>query len=69
MLENNTPLNWIIAPHKIDSKSILELEKLIPIDYAKWSTFDFESDFNKKVLIVDKIGILSSYINFQNLPM
>ena len=62
--ENNTSLNWIIAPHKIDSKSILELEKLIPIDYAKLSTFDFESDFNKKVLIVDEIGILSSLYKF-----
>ena len=61
---NNTPLNWIIAPHKIDSKSISDLEKLIPIDYAKWSTFDFESDFNKKVLIVDEIGILSSLYKF-----
>ena len=61
---NNTPLNWIIAPHKIDSKSISDLEKLIPIDYAKWSTFDFESDFNKKVLIVDKIGVLSSLYKF-----
>ena len=62
--ENNTPLNWIIAPHKIDPKSIYELEKLIPIDYAKWSTFDFGSDFNKKVLIVDEIGILSSLYKF-----
>lgn len=62
--DNNSPLNWIIAPHKIDSKSISDLEKLIPIDYAKWSTFDFESDFNKKVLIVDKIGILSSLYKF-----
>ena len=62
--EKNTPLNWIIVPHKIDSKSILELEKLIPIDYAKWSTFNFESDFNKKVLIVDEIGILSSLYKF-----
>ncbi len=62
--ENNTPLIWVIAPHKIDSKSILELEKLIPIDYAKWSTFDFASDFNKKVLIVDEIGILSSLYKF-----
>ena len=62
--ENNTPLNWIIAPHKIDSKSILELEKSIPIDFAKWSTFDFESDFHKKVLIVDEIGILSSLYKF-----
>jgi len=62
--KNKTPLNWIIAPHKIDSKSIADLEKLIPIDYAKWSTFDFESDFNKKVLIVDEIGILSSLYKF-----
>lgn len=62
--DNNTPLKWIIAPHKIDSESISSLEKLIPIDYAKWSTFDFESDFNKKVLIVDKIGILSSLYKF-----
>ena len=64
---NNTPLNWIIAPHKIDSKSISDLEKLIPIDCAKWSTFNFESDFNKKVLIVDKIGYLSSLYKFSKL--
>ena len=62
--DNNTPLKWIIAPHKIDSKSISDLEKLIPIDYAKWSTFDFKSDFYKKVLIVDEIGILSSLYKF-----
>ena len=62
--KNNSPLKWIIAPHKIDSKSISNLEKLIPIDYAKWSTFNFESDFDKKVLIVDKIGILSSLYKF-----
>ena len=65
--ENNTPLNWIIAPHKIDSKSILELEKSIPIDFAKWSTFDFESDFHKKVLIVDEIGILSSLYKYSKI--
>ena len=63
----NTPLNWIIAPHKIDSKSILELEKSIPIDFAKWSTFDFESDFHKKVLIVDEIGILSSLYKYSKI--
>ncbi len=63
----NTPLNWIIAPHKIDPKSISDLEKSIPISYAKWSTFDFEGDFNKKVLIVDKIGILSSLYKFSKL--
>ena len=57
-------LNWIIAPHKVDPKSISDLEKLIPIDYAKWSTFDFENDSNKKVLIVDEIGILSSLYKF-----
>ncbi len=62
--DNNTPLKWIIAPHKIDSKSISDLEKLIPIDYAKWSTFDFKTDFNKKVLIVDEIGVLSSLYKF-----
>ena len=62
--DNNTPLNWIIAPHKVDSKSISDLEKLLPIDYAKWSTFNFKTDFKKKVLIIDEIGILSSLYKF-----
>ncbi|MBU86911.1 MAG: 3-deoxy-D-manno-octulosonic acid transferase [Flavobacteriaceae bacterium] len=62
--DNNTPLNWIIAPHKVDSKSITDLEKLIPIDYAKWSTFSFKTDLNKKVLIIDEIGVLSSLYKF-----
>ena len=60
----NTPLKWIIAPHKVDLKSISDLEKLIPIDYAKWSTFNFKTDFNKKVLIIDEIVILSSLYKF-----
>ena len=62
--DNNTPLKWIIAPHKVDSKSISDLEKLVPIDYAKWSTFNFKTDFKKKVLIIDEIGILSSLYKF-----
>lgn len=52
-------LKWIIAPHRVDKKAIDQLTTCLSVPYAKWSTYSKETDFNKSVLILDCIGILS----------
>ena len=52
-------IKWIIAPHKIDQKSIDQLTSTLAVPYAKWSTYSRENDQRKSVLILDCIGILS----------
>lgn len=53
-------IKWIIAPHKIDALSIKSLEKQLKIPFAKWTSYHSPEDRNKKVLILDCIGVLSS---------
>lgn len=60
----NYGFKWIIAPHKIDSAAIGQLEKQLKTPFAKWSTFNDKIDGDKNVLILDCIGVLSSAYHY-----
>lgn len=60
----NTSWKYIIAPHDIQEKRILEIEKQLPgiaIRYSKAEKYDLD---DCKVLIIDNIGILSSLYQY-----
>ena len=48
----------IIAPHKIDEETLGAIEKKLVLPYVRWSQFK-ETDSEKKVLIIDCIGLLT----------
>jgi 3-deoxy-D-manno-octulosonic-acid transferase len=53
------PEDWklIIVPHEVHESHIADIEKLFGNDAAKWSSWT-ANDRNKKVLIVDTVGLL-----------
>ena len=64
LLKKPKPLKLIIAPHQVSKSSIENLQKRISVPCAKWSNFDFESDSEKNVLIVDTIGQLANIYHY-----
>ena len=64
LLKKPKPLKLIIAPHQVSKSSIENLQKRIPVPCAKWSNFDFESDTDKNILIVDTVGQLASIYHY-----
>ncbi len=58
----HTPLSWrlIIAPHEVDNEHIEEIEKLFSGNTIRWSQLNSHNmeQGNKRILLVDKIGIL-----------
>ena len=57
----------IIAPHKVDSKSIKTLTSMLNKSYALYSSLEREIDFKKNILIIDSIGILSKIYKYGSL--
>lgn len=57
--------NWklILAPHEVNDKHIADVEQLFP-NAAKWSDADVVHVAEHRVLIVDKIGLLSSIYRY-----
>jgi 3-deoxy-D-manno-octulosonic-acid transferase len=57
------PSDWklILAPHEIDTKHIKQVQDLFGSDAALYSSLANNNTFyNKKVLVIDNIGMLSS---------
>jgi 3-deoxy-D-manno-octulosonic-acid transferase len=72
-LKNNTFASWkfIFAPHDISSGNIERLKKDLPNEYALYSNLKNQSItqshnhfFNKRILIIDNIGMLSSLYQY-----
>jgi len=57
---------WIIAPHKVDPSSIKKIENELTVPYTKWSTYEKSKDQNKRVLLLDCIGVLASAYSYAN---
>ncbi|MBL30441.1 MAG: 3-deoxy-D-manno-octulosonic acid transferase [Flavobacteriaceae bacterium] len=57
-IENTKSPKIIIAPHECNQDSISFIEKKLKIPYAKYSTYSFQKDHLKKILIIDSIGYL-----------
>lgn len=60
LFKEKMPCKWVIAPHKVDKDAIAQLERTLPIQAAKWTTFDSKKDASKSILIIDCIGVLST---------
>jgi len=58
---NSNPgrMKWIFAPHEPEPSNIERLERMIKVDCVRISEFS-EKNRDARVLIIDKIGILSS---------
>ena len=57
-------LKIIIAPHEVSKKSIKNLEKIIQLDFAKWTTYEATKDRDKPILIIDTIGKLAEIYSY-----
>ena len=57
----------IIAPHKVDSKSITMLTSKLKKSYALYSSLEKEKEFKKDILIINSIGILSKIYQYGTL--
>lgn len=53
------PADWklILVPHEVHEAHVQRIEKLFVRDFVRWSQWD-NKDANKRVLIVDKVGLL-----------
>ena len=65
-MQNNSSQNWkcLIAPHEIEESYLLGLEKSFPNEIQRYSNWKKDSENNrvnqKRILILDKMGLLSS---------
>lgn len=63
-LNKELPTKWklIIAPHEVNDKHVTQVQELFD-DSVRWTEWD-SADKDKRVLIVDKIGLLLSLYNY-----
>lgn len=60
LIEQNTDIKLVIAPHEIDENHLNKLRNL----FGKTAGFFTKGEFDKKVLIIDTIGLLSSIYRY-----
>lgn len=63
-IKKNDHWKFIIAPHEIKESNIQRLQTLLPENTIRYSKADEKSVLNKKVLIIDNIGMLSSIYRY-----
>jgi 3-deoxy-D-manno-octulosonic-acid transferase len=63
LIELNNDWKLIIAPHKIDKIHLDKIQSLFGDDIVFYSRFT-DSSFNKKILVIDNIGMLSSLYSY-----
>ncbi len=62
---NASDCKYIIAPHFVDEKRILEIESNFQNQCIRWSNYELSrDDKGKKILIIDCIGILSKIYRY-----
>ena len=64
--KNPNKMKWIFAPHEIDKANVDRLASLFTTSVARFSTFT-EDDIEKRVLIIDNIGMLSSAYRYADI--
>ncbi len=66
LIESSAFENWkiIIAPHDVSSKHLANLYSKIKVPYCSFSELQIGECLQKKVLIVDNIGILSNLYQY-----
>lgn len=63
-LLTKTDCKIIIAPHEVHPKSIAKLKMQLADEPALWSTFDLAKDCQKRILILDTIGLLAQLYQY-----
>jgi 3-deoxy-D-manno-octulosonic-acid transferase len=58
---------YIIAPHNINDNHIKEIEKLLTVNYIKYSDATYENVSSSNILIIDNIGILANTYQFTDI--
>lgn len=60
------PHDWklLIAPHEIDKIHLQQIEQLFENNTARYSDLNNDNHFEKKILIIDNIGMLSSLYRY-----
>jgi 3-deoxy-D-manno-octulosonic-acid transferase len=55
---------FVFAPHEIKSSQMYELEKALHYDTVRYSALESSGSWDKKALIIDNIGMLSSIYQY-----
>mgnify|MGYP001229212642 CR=1 FL=1 len=66
ILKNNK-LKFIIAPHNINKDEIIFIENTFPNKTIRYSNLDLNKYYDKNILIIDNIGMLSSLYRYGNI--
>ncbi|HKJ44005.1 MAG TPA: glycosyltransferase N-terminal domain-containing protein [Sunxiuqinia sp.] len=66
-LKQNTDVKIIFAPHEVNENNILRLQKQIPMEAAIYSLTEGQDLSYYRVLIIDRIGILSSIYGYADI--
>ena len=62
----NTPAGWcwLIAPHKIEGKTVKSLVDDLPAQSQRYSTIDYSALAHVPVLVLDTVGLLSACFQY-----
>ena len=64
---NSNKLKFIIAPHNVNEDEIVFIENLFLNNTIRYSNLELDNSYDKKILIIDNIGMLSSIYRYGNI--
>ncbi|HSZ71192.1 MAG TPA: glycosyltransferase N-terminal domain-containing protein [Cytophagaceae bacterium] len=68
LINTNTSLKYIIAPHEIEASHLQQLEASLTVRNIRYSVIDERTDLESiSVVIIDNIGMLSSLYKYGNI--
>ena len=64
---NSNKLKFIIAPHNVNEDEIVFIENLFANNTIRYSNLKLDNFYDKNILIIDNIGMLSSIYRYGNI--
>ena len=64
---NSNKLKFIIAPHNVNENEIVFIENLFLNNTIRYSNLELDNSYDKNILIIDNIGMLSSIYRYGNI--
>lgn len=64
---NSNKLKFIIAPHNVNEDEIVFIENLFLNNTIRYSNLEVDNSYDKNILIIDNIGMLSSIYRYGNI--
>ena len=64
---NSNKLKFIIAPHNVNEDEIVFIENLFLNNTIRYSNLELDNSYDKNILIIDNIGMLSSIYRYGNI--